>query len=157
MKLVDYTTDASFLPRLQCRDRAELLRRLVTAVNQDLGLPDPEALVKEVLRREDEGTTAVGRGLSLPHARFPGLASVHLAIATLAQPIAPDADGEDDTPIDVVILIVGPREDPRQLLRVLVRITRLVSAGELLPALREGQTAADLRRALGETDARLSA
>jgi mannitol/fructose-specific phosphotransferase system IIA component (Ntr-type) len=153
MKLADYTTDASFLPGLQCRDRAEILCRLVTALNVSLDLPDPEALVREVLRREAEGTTAVGRGLSLPHARFPGLGAVHLAIATLATPIAPDADGEDDTPIDVVILIVGPREDPRQLLRVLVRITRLVRAGELLPALREARTAIDLRRALRETDA----
>ncbi len=148
MKLVDYTTDASFLPRIECRDRAELLRRLVAALNVTLGLADPEALVREILRREDEGTTAVGQGLSLPHARFAGLGGVHLAVATLATPISPDADGEDDTPIDVVILIVGPREDPRQLLRVLVRITRLVRAGELLPALRAGTTGDDLLRAL---------
>lgn len=157
MKLVDYTTDASFLPGLQCRDRAEVLRRLVAAVDADLDLPDPEDLVREVLRREAEGTTAVGRGLSLPHARFPGLDSVHVAVATLTTPIAADAEGEDDVPIDVVILIVGPREDPRQLLRALVRITRLVRAGGLLAALREGRTAADLRRALSESDARLPA
>ncbi len=157
MKLVDYTTDASFLPRLECRDRAELLRGLVDALNRTLGLPEPEALVNEILRREDEGTTAVGRGLLLPHARFAGLAGVHLAVATLATPISPDADGEDDTPIDVVILIVGPREDPRQLLRVLVRITRLVRAGDLLPALRTGVTSTDLRRALSESDSRLPA
>lgn len=157
MKLVDYTTEAAFLPRVECRDRAELLRRLVAAMNQSLGLPDPEALVSEVLRREEEGTTAVGQGLALPHARFAGLAGVHLAVATLAAPIAPDADGEDDVPIDVVILIVGPREDPRQLLRVLVRITRLVRAGQLLPSLRLADTAAALRRALAENDARLPA
>ncbi len=157
MKLADYTTEASFLPRVECRDRAELLRRLVAALNQTLGLPDPEALVREILRREDEGTTAVGQGLSLPHARFSGLTGVHLAVATLATPISPDADGEDDTPIDVVILIVGPREDPRQLLRVLVRITRLVRAGELLPALRAGITAEDLAQALSDTDSRLPA
>jgi mannitol/fructose-specific phosphotransferase system IIA component (Ntr-type) len=157
MKLVDYTTEASFLPRVECRDRAELLRRLVAALNDTLGLPDHEALLREILRREAEGTTAVGQGLSLPHARFPGLGGVHLAVATLATPVSPDADGEDDTPIDVVLLIVGPREDPRQLLRVLVRITHLVRAGELLPALRAGATSVDLRRALADADARLPA
>jgi nitrogen PTS system EIIA component len=157
MKLVDYTTDASFVPCLQCRDRAEVLRELVAALNVDLDLPDPDALLREVLRREAEGTTAVGRGLSLPHARFAGLATVHVAIATLTTPIAPDPDGEDDVPIDVVILIVGPREDPRQLLRVLVRTTRLVRAGDLLAALRGGRTAAEMRRALAAADAHLPA
>jgi mannitol/fructose-specific phosphotransferase system IIA component (Ntr-type) len=157
MKLVDYTTEASFLPRVECRDRAELLRQLVGALNDTLGLPDPEALVREVLRREDEGSTAVGQGLSLPHARFAGLHGVHLAVATLATPISPDADGEDSLPIDVVILIVGPRDDPRQLLRVLVRLTRLVRAGQLLPALRAGASGDDLRDALADTDARLPA
>lgn len=157
MKLVDYTTDGSFLPRVECRDRAELLRRLVAALNDTLGLPDPEALVREILRREDEGSTAVGQGLSLPHARFAGLTAVHLAVATLATPISPDADGEDSLPIDVVILIVGPRDDPRQLLRVLVRLTRLVRAGQLLPALRAGVSGGDLRDALADTDSRLPA
>ncbi len=157
MKLVDYTTEGAFLPRLECHDRAELMRLLVSALVASLGLKEPEALVEEILRREEESSTSVGEGLALPHARFAGVDRVHLALATLVTPLAPDPDGDDALPVDVVILIVGPRDDPRQMLRVLARLTRLVRSGQLLSALRKAESPDDLRDALAETESRFPA
>ena len=47
------------------------------------------------------------------------------AVATLEQPLAIPA--EDRQPVDVVILLVGPLGDPRQMLRILARLARLVN------------------------------
>ena len=107
MKLVDYTKESTFLPRVQCADRDTVVDALVGALVAANGLGDAASLTREVLRREEEGSTAIGQGLAIPHARHAGADGIHLAVATLAEPLPGDPDADDDQPIDVVILLVG--------------------------------------------------
>ena len=64
---------------------------------------------------------------------------------TLARPL--DIPAEDDRPVDIVILLVGPPNDPRQMLRVLARLARLVRLDSFLEGLRKADTAELLRAA----------
>jgi len=139
MNLLDYTIQSGFLPHLKCENLAEAVAYLVAtfAVTDDL--------VREVLRREYEGSTSVGCGLVIPHARFDQVSEVRIAVATLAEPI--DLGADDGRPVDVVILLVGPIADPRQMLRVLARLARLVKQGSFLDGLRGAETAVSLRQA----------
>ena len=145
MKLLDYTTEHGFLPHLKCSSLEEAVVSLVgTLAEAEAGAP-AEALVREVMRREKEGSTAVGGGLVIPHARFAQAKSVRIAVATLDDPLPSQAD--DGRPIDIVILLIGPAGDPRQLLRVLARLARLVRQGSFLDGLRGAETGAMLRLA----------
>jgi len=157
MKLVDYTKEATFLAGVQCADRDHVVSTLVDALVAANGLDDAAALTEEVLRREEEGSTAIGQGLAIPHARHAGTDSIHLAVATLASPLPADPHADDDQPIDVVILLVGPRDDPRQMLRALARLTRLVRGGSLLPALRAAADPAGMRDAFEREERRFLA
>jgi len=58
-----------------------------------------------------------------------------------------DIPSEDGRPVDIVILLVGPEGDPRQMLRVLARLARLVRQEIFLQGLRGAATAADLQAA----------
>ncbi len=110
-------------------------------------ITDVGPLVQEVMRREGEGSTAIGGGLVIPHARFSGVPEVRIAVATLAEPL--DIPSEDGRLVDVVILLVGPKEDPRQMLRVLARLARLVRNGSFLDGLRNATDAAELCTSFG--------
>lgn len=145
MELMDYTTPGAFLPRIQSGNLNEAVTRLVNLVLDRGDAQAVEDLVGEVMRREQEGSTALGGGLVIPHARFHGVREVRLAVATLADPVA--IPTEDGRPVDIVILLVGPEGDPRQMLRVLARLARLVRHDSFLRGLREAATAADLQAA----------
>lgn len=145
MKLQDYTTEGGFLPHIKCADMAGAVGLLVQQLAADGGVTDPEGLVREVLHRENEGSTAIGGGLVIPHARYQGVGQVQVAVATLAEPL--DIPAGDGQPVDVVILLVGPKGDPRQMLRVLARLARLVKQPEFLASLRLAPSAQDLRAA----------
>ncbi len=141
MKLSDYTTESGFLPKLKCGSVEEAVAHLVAEV----GTPDPQGLVRDVMHRETEGSTSVGGGLVIPHARSRHAPRLRIAVATLGEPLPVPAD--DGRPVDVVILLVGPLGDPRQMLRILARLARLVKQGGFVDDLRRAATAADLSRA----------
>jgi PTS system nitrogen regulatory IIA component len=150
MNLMDYTSPGGFLPRLECPSVADAVVRLVDQLLEAGEINSAEGLVGEVMRRETEGSTAIGGGLVIPHARFSGVKEVRLAVATLVDPV--DIPSEDGRPIDVVILLVGPEGDPRQMLRVLARLARLVRQESFLQDLREASTADSLRAAFSKVD-----
>jgi mannitol/fructose-specific phosphotransferase system IIA component (Ntr-type) len=148
MKLMDYTTPGGFLPRLESDSLAGAVSCLVNQLVDNGNVESVENLVQEVMRRENEGSTAIGGGLVIPHARFSGVSEVRIAVATLADPVV--LPSEDGRPVDIVILLVGPEGDPRQMLRVLARLARLVRQEIFLQGLREAETPADLQAAFAE-------
>ena len=150
MNLLDYTIQTGFLPHLKCADLADAVAQLVAPLAAVGDLTAPDDLVREVMRREAEGSTTVGGGLVIPHARFGQAGSVRIAVGTLASPL--DLAAADEQPVDLVILLVGPHGDPRQMLRVLARLARLVRHDTFLDGLRKCSPPSDLRRAFSLTD-----
>jgi PTS system nitrogen regulatory IIA component len=148
MNLLDYTMETGFLPHIKCHSVQEAVAQLVDRLVTAGQARDAEALLDEIMRREQEGSTAIGGGLVIPHARYAGVNQVQVAVATLAQPVSVPA--EDDIPVDVIILLVGPDRDPRQMLRVLARLARLVKQGAFLDSLRAADSAQSLRLAFGQ-------
>jgi len=130
------------VPHLKCADLTSAVTSLVATLQESGAVPESCDLVAEVLRREDEGSTAVGDGLAVPHARCRGVEGVHIAVATLDTPL--DLNADDGKPVDIVILLIGPERDPRQMLRVLARLARLVKDRAFLGRLRQADDAASL-------------
>ena len=145
MNLLDYTIESGFLPHIKCDSVADAVSQLVDRLTAAGDVADGDGLIAEVLRREKDGSTAIGGGLVIPHGRYEGVAAVRVAVATLAVPLVIPA--ADDQPVDIVLLLVGPTGDSRQMLRVLARLARMVKEGAILDRLRAAQTPAALRAA----------
>lgn len=146
MNLLDYTHDTGFLVRDEATDLAAVVKELVETLADAGDVSEPAGLVDEVLRRENAGSTAIGGGVVIPHARFSGIDRLRIAVATLATPLG--IPSEDGLPVDIVILLVGPADDPRQMLRVLARLARQVRDTGFLDGLRAAGDVAALRAAL---------
>ena len=97
-----------------------------------------EADVKEVvaalLRREELGSTGLGGGIAIPHARLPGLPKLVSILALLRSPI--EFEAIDGKPVDIVCVLVAP--DNGEALKALASLSRV---------LRDPGTLSDLRRA----------
>jgi PTS system fructose-specific IIC component len=130
---------------LVCKDKDEVLAKLVAAVARSGSVQDQQKLLQQVLKREGEANTAIGGGLAVPHARSSEVPRLQIAVATLARPL--DTPSEDGKPVDIVMLIVGSEQDPRLMLRVLARLARLVNQSPLLEALRRASNPSEMSRA----------
>ena len=82
MILSDYTTPGGFLPRLDCDSVAVVVQRLVERILEGESSDTIAEVSREVMRRETEGSTAIGGGLIIPHARFDGIKEARIAVAT---------------------------------------------------------------------------
>ena len=82
----------------------------------------PRDIVMPAMERERLGSTGVGHGVALPHARVPGITKVYAAFIRLAEPM--DYEAIDDRPVDLVAMIIAPEEAGHAHLRALARLSR---------------------------------
>lgn len=95
----------------------EMARRSALAVH--LGT---EAVVRTLLTREDLGSTGLGGGIALPHARIGDLKQPFGLFARLSPAIPFDAI--DEKPVDLVFLLLLPDEKPDLQLKALATVAR---------------------------------
>ena len=116
---------------LRVADKAQLLRELARRAAAAL-LQDYSVILDALQAREDLGSTGLGKGFALPHARLATLTRPFALFARLAQPI--DFASVDQRPVDLVILLLTPSSDNQHLatLAALSRRLRDVDVGKLL-------------------------
>jgi len=97
----------------------DMALRLINAHDLDLPVRD---IVAAAVERERLGSTGVGNGVALPHARIDGLDRVIAGFARLSEPM--DFDSVDGRPVDLVAFLLAPSDAAGAHLRALARVSR---------------------------------
>lgn len=102
-----------------------VIESLVDVLRGHEGIDQLDAVRQAIFERENMMSTGVGKGLGLPHAKTPAATETVAAFATTAEPI--DFGAIDDDPVRLLLLLVGPETHKSQHVKILGRISRLVS------------------------------
>lgn len=105
-----------------------------------------EAIENALLGREALGSTGVGQGIGLPHARLHELREAHAVCLRLAAPVA--FDSIDGKPVDVLCAVIAPDEPNAALLTTVSALSRTLRNAEMATALRSAATAESAREIL---------
>ena len=116
-------------------NKETLLQLLAVEAAGRIGIPK-EDILKALQAREHIGSTALGKGVALPHSELRGTETPLVLFARLGRPI--DFDARDDEPVDLVFVVLWPMATRKGLLPVM---------GEICKALREPQSLRRLRQA----------
>ena len=81
-------------------------------------------VIDALVERERLGTTGVGDGVSVPHARFDKLNGTVGVFLRLSQPI--DMDAVDEQPISLMFVVLAPKDANSEHLKVLSRVARVL-------------------------------
>jgi len=147
MKLSALLDEGLIVPRLEARDRAGVLREMSGRLIARHGSDMDGELLDKLLRREDLGTTAIGKGVAVPHCRAKGLKSPALLLGLSPDGVAFEA--VDGKPSHVFFLLVSPEDNPGAGLHLLAAIAGLVRRSRSLASkLLKASTAADIIAAL---------
>lgn len=106
-------------------------------------------ILAALLEREEAGSTGVGRGVALPHARLPGLTRLRAIFVRLEQPVAFEA--VDDQPVDLLFALFAPEDASSEHLRALARASRLFRSAELRQQLRQARSEDAIYALLNQT------
>lgn len=99
---------------------------------------DPALVLERLLEREQEGSTGVGVGVAVPHARLTGLDRMRAVFVRLDQPV--DFDSIDDQPVDLLFALFAPAEKGSEHLRALARVSRLLRLADVREQLRQARS-----------------
>ena len=139
MKIADLLNAGDVAIGVRATDKSQLLndlaRRGATGTGTDSGV-----LASALLARERLGSTGLGKGFALPHARVPGLTRFFGAFVRLVRPI--DFQAIDEQPVDLVFLLLIPAEAGNDHVAALAAIARRLRDAEVL---RQARKAADAR------------
>lgn len=108
----------------------------------------PRDILSAVMERERLGTTGIGSGVAIPHARIEGLEKMTAAFARLETPV--DYDAVDDRPVDLVVMLLAPLDAGAEHLRALAQVSRLLRREDTRNRLRNAPSAESLFTMLTE-------
>ncbi|HUF46049.1 MAG TPA: PTS IIA-like nitrogen regulatory protein PtsN [Aestuariivirgaceae bacterium] len=153
MQLSDIIANDAVIPSLRAASKKQVLQELSNAAAKMTGL-DARRVFDCLLQREKLGSTGLGQGIAIPHAKFNELDRVQGLFARLAQPV--DFDAPDDQPVDLVFLLLAPESAGADHLKALAWISRSLRDPTLVAKLRGTDSAAGLYAILTEPSASAS-
>jgi len=127
---------------------AELVQSLVDA--GEIMSKDKEDIIKAIMRREELGSTGIGRGVAVPHTKHPSVKKLVGTVGVSATGL--DFDSLDGQKACLFFLLVSPPDRPGDHLRALENISRQLRDEQFCKVLSQSKTTTDILELLEEAD-----
>jgi nitrogen PTS system EIIA component len=145
MKIKEFLALADAMIGVKADEKNDLLRNLSRQAAQSVAASF-DLIAAEVFKREALGSTGMGGGVAIPHARLREIEKPFGLLARLKYPI--DFDAIDGKPVDLVFLLLLPAASHGEQLNALASVARLLRKAETLRDLRRAGSSDELYRAM---------
>ncbi len=139
MNLLDLISPRCIKVPLEGKGKEEVIGELVDLLVSVKQLPHRQSIYEALLEREEVGSTGIGHGVALPHAKCVEVKEICVACGISSEGV--DFDALDQEPVYIFFLILAPRSAPGQHLKVMAALTRLLSKENSRKELLEAQDA----------------
>ena len=144
--------------RIGCNVEAASKKRVLEQLGQRLAESVPELtqdlVFDALLERERLGSTGLGKGIALPHARMSQVTQAIGAFITLPEGV--DFDAIDSSPVDLAFAMLVPEEATDEHLQLLAKLASMFSDNAFCTALREAESDQDLFLLLQQREAKVA-
>jgi mannitol/fructose-specific phosphotransferase system IIA component (Ntr-type) len=152
MKFSDFICADAIKAQLASEDKESVIRELVESLVKAgrISADDQEDIVRAIIKREELGSTGIGRGVAVPHTKHP---SVDRLVGTVGVSIdGVDFDSLDGEKVQLLFLLVSPPDRPGDHLRALENISRQLRDEMFCKFLKQSKTGEDISQLLAEAD-----
>lgn len=152
MKFGDFVNGDAIRVELAADDKEEVILEMVNSlvVASQIAEEDAESITEAILKREELGSTGIGRGVAVPHTKHP---SVDRLVGT----VGVSSDGVDFNSLDgekvqLLFLLISPPDRPGDHLRALENISRQLRDNTFCKFLKQAKKSEDIQHLLEEAD-----
>lgn len=144
MKLTDFISKKAILPSLKASDKKGAIQELVQAARKAY---DGERfvvadIVDAIVQREKIGSTGIGGGVGVPHAKLDGIKNVIGAFGRSTTPF--DFNAVDGQPVNLIFLIISPPAKNDAYLKALQKVMAALKRPNFVKFLRGAKSAGDI-------------
>lgn len=124
MKIIDFLKEGAIVPDLKATDKENVIKELVTLL-KDIGeISDQEKIVEIIMEREKLGSTGIGQGIAVPHAKTNDVKQIVVAFGLSQKGV--NFESLDEEPVYLIFLVLAPVEATGMHLKLLAKIARLL-------------------------------
>ncbi len=147
MHVTQILTEKAVFPRLEVSCDKQALTYVAGEASRLTRIPE-RTIFNALMERERLGSTGVGEGVAIPHARLKGLERITAMFVRLSHAVPFHA--KDGKPVDLMFVLLVPENEHGQHLKALARISRILSDTPRRNALREATNALEIYALLTE-------
>lgn len=155
MKVHEYLTTDFIYDNLKGKNKQEILEEIVKKMSKPLKIDDTKAkvIVEALLTRESYGSTGIGRGVAIPHAKIEDFNSIAVALATVQQGV--DFDAIDGAPVDLLFVVISNPMKTDEYLNLLKKLAQLIHSPNFCSFLRQAKTIEDKKNTIIEFEEKI--
>jgi PTS system fructose-specific IIA component/PTS system nitrogen regulatory IIA component len=152
MKFADFVSSAAIRANLGADDKEGVIREMIGALLEAGAIagPEVESIAKAILKREELGSTGIGRGVAVPHTKHPSVQRLVGTVAVSAEGV--NFNSLDGEKVQLFFLLVSPTDRPGDHLRALENISRQLRDDTFCKFLKQARSAQDIQQLLDEAD-----
>jgi len=126
MKIIDFLSKKAILTDIKSTKKEDVIKELVEALISagDIEKRYRNKLIEALMARESLGSTAIGQGIAIPHAKLDCVDKLIAAFGLSKKGV--DFDSLDGEPAYIFFLLVAPQDSAGPHLKALARISRLL-------------------------------
>src|SRR5579863_1969804 len=124
MKFADFVSREAVRADLTADDKESVIREMAQALLAagKIAPSEFEGIVKAIMKREELGSTGIGRGVAVPHTKHPSIDKLVGTVAVSSEGV--DFDSLDDERVHLFFLLISPPDRPGDHLRALENVSR---------------------------------
>lgn len=134
MNIIEILSAGQTCIQVNCDSKKSVLEKLSQVLTQSTQTITQKEVFNSLIEREKLGSTGIGFGVAIPHARIEGIHKPIGALLQLRQPISFDAPDEEG--VDLLFGLLMPMDCTEEQIKVLGALAELFSSQELREKLR---------------------
>jgi fructose-specific phosphotransferase system IIA component len=138
MKLVDLLQINYIKYPLTASNKVDVIKELLALFSENNLIQNHEEVLKAVLEREKILSTGLGNGVALPHCKTNSVEEFMIALGI--HPKGVDFQSLDHKPAHIIFLLIGPESKPGFHIRLLSRISRIISKEDVRKQILAGKS-----------------
>ena len=142
MNIADLITPERIRCNASVKSKKKTLEFLSTLLAPGASNASSEEIFESLINRERLGSTGLGHGVALPHARLSGQETAIGAFVKLEEPV--DFDAIDNQPTDLLFTLLVPDHFTNEHLEILAQLAKMFSEEEFCEKLRKSNTDEEL-------------
>ena len=152
MKFVDFVSRDAIRTNIEVDNKEQVIRTMVTALLEANKIAEDQydSIVEAILKREELGSTGIGRGVAVPHTKHPSVSELVGAVAVSEEGV--DFDSLDGEKVYLLFLLISPPDRPGDHLRALENISRQLRDDTFCRFLKQSRSPDDVWQLLEEAD-----
>ena len=152
MKFSDFVATDAIRSHVDAGTKEGVIREMTQSLVDagSIAATDYESIVKAIMKREDLGSTGIGRGVAVPHTKHPSVSRLVGTVAVSHSGV--DFESLDGEPVQLFFLLVSPPDRPGDHLRALENISRQLRDETFCRQLKSAKGPVDIQHLLEEAD-----